>query len=90
MFKENWLKIWDLATMRGVDVGEGFDEFLQSVRYNIPIEGVDFDFNAAHEEWKKLTDSEQNEIIEEYLRYTRGGYTVRVKEYKKHLESKNK
>lgn len=81
MFKENWRKIWNLADMRNVPVDEGFDEFRQAVKYGITIEGIDFDFKAAHEEWVKMTEGEQNQAIEEYYQHCRAGYWKRVKEY---------
>lgn len=81
MFKENWRKIWDLAMMRDVPVDEGFDEFRQAVKHGINIEGIDFDFKAAHEEWLKMTEREQIQAVEDYHNYCRGSYWARVKEY---------
>lgn len=81
MFKENWRKIWDLANMRDVQVDEGFDEFRQAVKYGINIEGIDFDFKAAHEDWEKMTEGEQLQVTEEYYNFARSNYWKLVKLY---------
>ena len=83
MFKSNWRKIWDLAMMREVPVDEGFDEFRQAVAYNKQIEGIDFDFRTAHNEWKKMSEDEQREAINEYVNFVRRSYWSLVKEYNK-------
>lgn len=81
MFKENWRIIWKLAEDKDIPTDEAFDMFRQAVRYNKPIEGVDFDFAAAHEAWQKLTHEEQNDALFAYRRHCVAGYWKRVKEY---------
>ena len=83
MFKENWRKIWALAEMRDCPVDDAFDEFRQAVRFDKPIDGVDFDFHAAHEQWQKMTIDEQREAINEYVNFVRRSYWSLVKEYNK-------
>ena len=86
MFKENWLKIWELAMLKDCPVDEGFDMFRQAVRYDMKIEGFDFDFHALHEEWKKLSSKEQNRVTAEGSRYILGNYWVLVKKFAEHLK----
>lgn len=81
MFKANWRKIWALAEMRDCPVDEAFDEFLKAVQFDKKIDGIDFDFHAAHEAWKKLTHDEQQDALFEYRRHCVAGYWKRVKEY---------
>ena len=81
MFKDNWRKIWALAEMRDCPVDEAFDEFYKAVEFDKQIEGVDFDFHAAHGEWKKLSPDEQQDALFDYRRHCVAGYWKRVKEY---------
>lgn len=81
MFKENWRKIWALAEMRDCPVDHAFDEFLKAVQFDKPIEGVDFDFHAAHEAWKAMTHEEQQDELFAYRVHCGAGYWKRVKEY---------
>ena len=81
MFKENWRKIWALAEMRDWPVDDAFDEFRQAVRFDKQIEGIDFDFHAAHEAWEAMTEDEKQDALFEYRQHCQAGYWKRVKEY---------
>lgn len=81
MFKENWRIIWKLADEKNMPVDDAYDMFRQAVKYGLTIEGVDFDFKAAHEAWVAMTEKEQRKALEEYNQHCRAGYWQRVKEY---------
>ena len=88
MFKENWLKIWELAMLKDVPVDEGFDMFKAAVRYDLDIKGFDFDFHPLHEAYKKLSRREQDNVVMEGSRYILGNYWVLVKKFNEYLRSK--
>ena len=88
MFKENWLKIWELAMLKDVPVDEGLDMFRQAVRYDMKIEGFDFDFHALHEEYKKLSSKEQTKVYNEARQYILGSYWVLVKKFAEYIKGK--
>ena len=88
MFKENWLKIWELAMLKDVPVDEGLDMFRAAVAYDMDIKGFDFDFSALHEEYKKLSSKQQNKVYNEARQYILGSYWVLVKKFNEYLRSK--
>ena len=81
MFKENWRKIWDLAAHEDIPVDEAFAMFKSRIIYGINIDGFDFDFRKAHQEWILLDEAEQKKMLEEGRIHNLYNYFERVKEY---------
>ena len=83
MFVTNWKKIWDLAMHEDIPVDEAFASFKQHIIYGINIDGFDFDFRKAHQEWILLDEDQQRKMLEEGRVHNLYNYFARVKEYNK-------